>query len=1152
MKMLGFGYRFEDLYNDERLRELDAIFLERLAGADEGLHRRLLAAREHPESIRGKQRSSLLLQLAGHVEDFLADLFFVHKEMRAIAEKADRLGSLFECKRRFIKRLAKTPTPPDTPPCFDGWPSDDVMAFERTYAEHVLVWLLDRKKHEADLEQAERYALWALHHPKGKAKHQHGVLFCVPSRIDPEHLIDVQTEACDGISLHTLAKEKRRLRDGFSLTDPGWDFIRALDAAHYCIWCHEQERDSCSKGMRRGGAFQRNAHGILLTGCPLEQNISEMNWLMARGRPVGALAVVTVDNPMVAGTGHRICNECMKACIYQKQDPVDIPQIETRMLREVLALPWGFEIYSLLTRFNPLNLRRPYPRPDSGKRVLVVGLGPSGYTLAHHLLQSGHVVVGIDGLKIEPLPAELNGMDESGRRVPFRPIIDASELYEDLGERILAGFGGVAEYGITVRWDKNFLKLIRLLLERRRNFRMYGAVRFGGTITIEDAFELGFDHIALCTGAGKPTFISIPNATAPGVRMASDFLMALQLTGAAKASSVANLQIRLPVVVIGGGLTAIDAATEALAYYPVQVEKFLQRYERLVAELGEDAVKGQWNACERQIAEEFIAHAQAIRQERREAAKQGRPPAIQSLLDQWGGATIAYRRRLIDAPCYILNHEEVKKAMEEGIRFAELLSPEAVEVDEYGHACSLTLSIRERMDDGRFVDTGRSVQIPARTILMAAGTHPNTILAEEDPSHLKLSGHFYQTIDTEGREVETERCAKPTHVHFLTYLDELGRGISFFGDLHPSYAGNVVKAMASAKRGVEEVNAVLARRPGKPQDTEGWFKRLHRLLKPEVVGVQRLTHNIVEARIRAPLAARNFRPGQFFRLQNFETLAPWVDGTRLAMEGVALTGAEVEAGGVISLIVLEMGGSSDLCVLLREGEPVPLMGPTGSPTEIPAGSTALLIGGGLGNAVLFSIGLALRKAGSKVLYFAAYKTKGDRFKAENIEAASDALVWCCESPPGFTPTRPSDKAFIGNVVEAMSAYAAGRLGHQPIPFSEVDRVIVIGSAGMMAAVRKFWEHRLRAWLKPGHTAIASINSPMQCMMKGICAQCIQTQRDPKSRSTRVVFSCANQDQPLDWVDFDVLIHRLEQQATQEKLTRLWIRRCLQATKKAQS
>ena len=39
---------------------------------------------------------------------------------------------------------------------------------------------------------------------------------------------------------------------------------------------------------------------------------------------------------MCPGTGHRICNDCMKACIYQKQEPVNIPQIETGVLTDVL------------------------------------------------------------------------------------------------------------------------------------------------------------------------------------------------------------------------------------------------------------------------------------------------------------------------------------------------------------------------------------------------------------------------------------------------------------------------------------------------------------------------------------------------------------------------------------------------------------------------------------------------------------------------------------------------------------------------------------------------------------------------------------------------------------------------------------------------
>ena len=174
------------------------------------------------------------------------------------------------------------------------------------------------------------------------------------------------------------------------------------------------------------------------------------------------------------------------------------------------------------------------PSPRTGKRVLIVGMGPAGFTLAHYLVNDGHTVVGIDGLKIEPLDPALSGITIAGERVPFEPVRDVATLIEPLDDRLMAGFGGVAEYGITVRWDKNFLKMIRLLLERRDRFALYGGVRFGGTLDDAGAFALGFDHIALATGAGKPTVLDLPNGLANGVRTASDFLMALQLTGAAK------------------------------------------------------------------------------------------------------------------------------------------------------------------------------------------------------------------------------------------------------------------------------------------------------------------------------------------------------------------------------------------------------------------------------------------------------------------------------------------------------------------------------------------------------------------------------------------------------------------------------------------
>jgi NADPH-dependent glutamate synthase beta subunit-like oxidoreductase/NAD(P)H-flavin reductase len=751
-------------------------------------------------------------------------------------------------------------------------------------------------------------------------------------------------------------------------------------------------------------------------------------------------------------------------------------------------------------------------------------------------------------LKIEPLQADISGVNAYGERTPFRPLRDVTEIYERLDERIMAGFGGVAEYGITVRWNKNFLKIIRLLLERRNEFAMFGGVRFGGTLTADSAFELGFDHIALCAGAGRPTVIPMKNGLVRGVRQASDFLMALQLTGAAKFESLANLQIRMPIVVIGGGLTAIDTATESLAYYVVQVEKFLKRYELLADETGEREIEAKWTPEEREIAKEFLAHAKAIRQERVAAASEGRKPRLIELLDSWGGVTIAYRRRLIDSPSYTLNHEEVAKALEEGVRFAECLAPQEVQVDGAGSARALRLE-KQALDatTGKLTGTGEFVTLPAKSVLVAAGTQPNTVLAREDEHNFKLDGRHFQAVDEDGNPVKPERVAKPLHTNVLISLRPDGRAISFFGDLHPSFSGNVVKAMGSAKRGYPVLSRVLAKltasEPAPPELTS----KLNRELRAVVENVIRLTPTIVEIVVRAPIAARAFQPGQFYRLQNYESLAAKTDDTALAMEGLALTGASVDfEKGLLSTIVLEMGGSSDLCMLLKPGDPVILMGPTGTPTETPAQETVLLAGGGLGNAVLFSIGQQLRAAGSRVIYFAGYKKIIDRYKVEEIEKAADVVVWVCDEAPGFTPGRVQDSAFVGNIVEGMLAYGRGDLGDPEIPLSSVDRLIVIGSDGMMRAVQQARHSVLRPYLKPDHHAIGSINSPMQCMMKEICAQCLQMHKDPVTGNETVVFSCFNQDQPLDHVEFGSLRSRLAQNGAQEKLTKLWVDHCLRS------
>ena len=1191
------GLTWADLQRPEGLALLSERFDRWLKERDGDTHAAWSHWRAQPASLQGRTLSGLMVRVAPHVGAFVARLFGVEREAEQVRERLREEQALFDFRKHFVKKrlhrdgagqawgaaggtaggaaeVARAlwsalggPRPADeerwvaraTLRAFElldlarkvaraggaSWTEEAAGAVAAIRAElsasTVAKQALDPSAGDEALlagacdaieavlaarmrDHADAAHHWATLH----APHAQQFETLVPLRVPGDKRAD--TESAGPGPFRTRAEP-------FALTDARGSAREAAAHVDYCIYCHEREKDSCSRGLRdKGGALKQNPLGVELAGCPLEEKIGEAHQLRGAGEIVGALAVVAVDNPLCPGTGHRICNDCMKACIFQTQEPVNIPMVETRALDDVLALPWGFEIWSLLTRWNPLSATRPHALAYNGHDVLVVGLGPAGYTLAHYLLNEGFGVVGIDGLKIEPLPREL--ID--------RPIRDVKELREPLDSRTVLGFGGVSEYGITVRWDKTYLTMLYLNLVRRRNFRCYGGVRFGGTLTLDDAWKLGFAHVAIAAGAGRPTMVSMENGLARGVRQASDFLMALQLGGAFKKGSLSNLQARLPAVVIGGGLTAIDAATEVLAFYVVQAERTLLRYETLSKELGEERVRARFDDEERGVLDETLAHGRALRAERARAEAEGREPDFRPLLDSWGGVRVAYRRRLQDSPAYRLNHEEVIKAMEEGVRFVELVAPVAAHVDAFGAVERVTFE-EQRLEGGKLVSTGKKVDLQARTVLVAAGTSPNVSYEREHRHTFELDGKGYFRSHAV-REVEGKLEMVPGPGFFTSYFKD-GRTVSYYGDNHPRYAGSVVKAMASAKDGHPHVVGLFARALAsldpkeQPERDRQWGARAARLdqeLTATVVEVQRLAPGIVDVVVRAPLAARHFEPGQFYRLQTFERFAPRVDGEPIATEGIALTGAWTDREqGVLSMIVLEVGASTRMCAHLQPGDPVLVMGPTGTPTEIPKDENVLLVGGGLGNAVLFSIAKALKAAGSRVLYVAGYRNGEMLFKREQIEQATDQIVWTTDADPPIAPARPQDRAFRGNVVSAIHALARGELGEVEVPLASIDRLIAIGSDGMMAAVGRARRGELAPYLPNCKRAIGSINSPMQCMMKEICAQCLQRHVDPFTGKESFVYSCVDQDQALDEVDFTHLKQRLRQGSVQEKIADLW-------------
>src|SRR4029077_9448858 len=265
---------------------------------DTGLRAKLTAARSNPPA--GKAESDLLIELAPHVEDFLARLFGIEAEARALAERHYELAPLYSIKRLFVQRRAMHKVKPE-----DARPDGFTFTTELDFARQVTAWQQDEAANADKLEGAARYAAWAATTPEGKRRHRDGVLFKAPRKLDFMKLVPVHTETARGFAEHTV--DHLRQRDGFKLTDAGTDLTGALDETNYCIWCHEQGKDSCSKGLREkaprtekvsrtekaplaekapaaGAAqFKKSPFGVVLAGCPLEEKISEFQKAKSEG-----------------------------------------------------------------------------------------------------------------------------------------------------------------------------------------------------------------------------------------------------------------------------------------------------------------------------------------------------------------------------------------------------------------------------------------------------------------------------------------------------------------------------------------------------------------------------------------------------------------------------------------------------------------------------------------------------------------------------------------------------------------------------------------------------------------------------------------------------------------------------------------------------
>ena len=317
---LKHGLSFPDLYERDGLVRLDRAFVAHLAAGEGALHDRLMTARAAPDALDRKAESDLIVDLSPHLEDFIGELFGIGKEVRALQAAHDRLAPLYSVKRLFVQRRAVKEIKEAEAGALNGHklgeeletliggpPADfgsrqGALAWELRYAEAVGHWLEDEAAHPLPLKAALQYAAWATLAPDGQARHKRGLLFRVPHRLDMHHLVPVETIERHGVTMLRRPEDEWRARDGFALTDAGTDLAGAQDEANYCIWCHNQQKDSCRSGLHdKDGGFRKSTFGVTLAGCPLDEKISEMNLVKARGYSLGALAIVAVDNPICAG-----------------------------------------------------------------------------------------------------------------------------------------------------------------------------------------------------------------------------------------------------------------------------------------------------------------------------------------------------------------------------------------------------------------------------------------------------------------------------------------------------------------------------------------------------------------------------------------------------------------------------------------------------------------------------------------------------------------------------------------------------------------------------------------------------------------------------------------------------------------------------------
>jgi NADPH-dependent glutamate synthase beta subunit-like oxidoreductase len=365
----------------------------------------------------------------------------------------------------------------------------------------------------------------------------------------------------------------------------------------------------------------------------------------------------------------------------------------------------------------------------------------------------------VDSAKIEPLDDKFVGKN-------FQLIKNANDVFENLEDRVCYGFGGIIEFGITSRYDKNLLNILRIILERNNNLLISGGVFFGANFNFIDAKNLGFSHVSVCSGSGKS---KIPENLSyilkyKGVKFVSEFLMNINL-GATKKHSLSNMLIRMPIAVLGGGLSAIDGAMESFLYYKKQINKYVENLDKINYEF---FLKNLTNE-EVEIHNEFLNHYAILQKMKNKNDKE--------IMEKMGGVSVFYYKNYTSSNAYKINIEEVNLAKNYGIKLYYNNLFKDIEIDENNYIKNIIT---------KNLVTNLEEKYSIKSLMIAFGYKKNRFIFKNENENLFV-------FENDDIKIE-DFLVKTTEEYNKKYGD---MEISVLGDSNPKYEGSVVLAMAS-------------------------------------------------------------------------------------------------------------------------------------------------------------------------------------------------------------------------------------------------------------------------------------------------------------------------------------------------------------------